>query len=116
LYWINGEAASGKSTLMKYIVAHPTTSRELDRWAVKMADAPRLRVASFSFWAGGTREQRSQSGLLRSILYELLLQEPRLVPVWHFRNSGPLCTPSRWASNFTLMQVQCRLLRFLATR
>jgi hypothetical protein len=94
LYWINGKAASGKSTLMKYILAHPDTSRHLNRWAASTdpAGAPRLRFASFFFWASGTREQRSQSGLLRSILYELLIQEPNLVPV---------AFPEQWSSLYS---------------
>ncbi|KAK4205062.1 hypothetical protein QBC40DRAFT_65709 [Triangularia verruculosa] len=81
IYWINGKAASGKSTLMKHIVSHPDTGRLLRSWVENAADtASNLRVASFFFWASGTKEQRSQAGLLRSILYELLVQDPELVP------------------------------------
>lgn len=94
VYWINGKAASGKSTLMKYILAHPATSRHLARWAASSdpTGALRPRFASFFFWAGGTKEQRSQSGLLRSILYELLIQEPHLVPV---------AFPEQWSSLYS---------------
>ncbi|KAK0742048.1 hypothetical protein B0T21DRAFT_123774 [Apiosordaria backusii] len=81
IYWINGKAASGKSTLMKYIVSHPDTARLLRSWAGNTPESTgNLRVASFFFWASGTKEQRSQAGLLRSILYELLIQDPELVP------------------------------------
>ncbi|KAK4170920.1 hypothetical protein QBC36DRAFT_109837 [Triangularia setosa] len=81
IYWINGKAASGKSTLMKYIVSHRDTARLLRSWASNTpASMGNLRVASFFFWSSGTKEQRSQAGLLRSILYELLIQDPELVP------------------------------------
>lgn len=94
VYWINGKAASGKSTLMKYILAHPDTPRHLSSWAASAdpADSLRLLFASFFFWASGTKEQRSQSGLLRSILYELLIQEPKLVPA---------VFPEQWSSLYS---------------
>lgn len=95
VYWVNGKAASGKSTLMKYILAHSDTQRLLQRWADSSETSGALRFASFFFWASGTKEQRSQTGLLRSILYELLVQEPDLVPVlfpkqWSIRYTGAL--------------------------
>ncbi|KAK3368778.1 hypothetical protein B0H63DRAFT_81443 [Podospora didyma] len=78
VYWINGKAAAGKSTLMKYIVSHPRTEQLLAKWA---DDPSQLFVASYFFWASGSKEQRSQSGLLRSILYQVLSREPKLVPL-----------------------------------
>jgi hypothetical protein len=94
IYWINGKAASGKSTLMKYILAHPDMPRHLRRWAASgdPAGSRSPRFASFFFWASGTKEQRSQSGLLRSILYEVLIQEPKLVP---------LAFPAQWSSLYS---------------
>ena len=77
VYWVNGKAAAGKSTLMKYIVSHPRTNQLLAKWA---DDPSQLFVASFFFWASGSKEQRSHSGLLRSILYQVLSREPKLVP------------------------------------
>lgn len=77
LYWINGKAASGKSTLMKYIFTHPDTPRHLRTWA---ANSP-LYIAGFFFWISGTKEQKSQIGLLRSLLHDILQQNPRLIPV-----------------------------------
>jgi hypothetical protein len=77
LYWVNGKAASGKSTLMKYVFLNNDTRRYLKLWAA----ASPLHVAGFFFWISGTKEQKSQSGLLRSLLYDILQQNPRLIPV-----------------------------------
>jgi hypothetical protein len=66
IYWINGKAGSGKSTLMRYIYEHPLKEELLKEWARPLP----LSVASagFFFWNSGIVEQRSQSGLLRSLL------------------------------------------------
>jgi type IV secretory pathway VirB4 component len=64
IYWINGKAGSGKSTLMRYIVENAETFEHLREWA----EPAELRVASFYFWHSGLPEQRSQSGLFRSLL------------------------------------------------
>jgi hypothetical protein len=82
-FWISGKAGSGKSTLMKHLSNSPTTKSLLQRWA----NANQLIVASFYFWVTGTEMQRSQEGLLQSILYEILRQEPDLIPT---------VLPSRW--------------------
>ncbi|KAK4969299.1 hypothetical protein LTR66_011696 [Elasticomyces elasticus] len=83
-YWINGKAASGKSTLMKHIVTSPRTESALCQWA----GGTSYLTASFFFWNAGTTLQKSQEGLLRSLLYEILRQRPELVPKampdsWH---------------------------------
>lgn len=77
IYWITGKAGSGKSTLMKYIVRHPCTKASLSRWS----DDHRLLMSSFFFWNSGSKEQRSQEGLLKSILFDILKQAPDLVSV-----------------------------------
>jgi hypothetical protein len=82
-FWISGKAGSGKSTLMKYINNSSNTTNLLRTWA----GTRQLIVASFYFWNTGTDMQRSQEGLLQSILYEVLRHEPGLIPV---------VLPSRW--------------------
>lgn len=82
-FWISGKAGSGKSTLMKYINNSPDTTDLLQTWA----GARQLVVASFYFWNTGTEMQKSQEGLLQSVLYEILRHEPDLIPV---------VLPSRW--------------------
>jgi hypothetical protein len=75
-FWLSGRAGSGKSTLMKYIIQSPETAVILRRWAEKRE----LFTASFYFWVSGSRMQKTQEGLLQSILYEILRQEPSLMP------------------------------------
>ncbi|OCL14738.1 hypothetical protein AOQ84DRAFT_220108 [Glonium stellatum] len=77
LYWIKGKAGSGKSTLMRYILNHCQTKQCLQEWANGLP----LCSASFFFWNSGTLEQKSQHGLLRALLYEVLKQQPQLIPI-----------------------------------
>lgn len=45
LYWVNGKAASGKSTLMRYILEHPETAAQLIVWA----NGAQLETTGFFF-------------------------------------------------------------------
>ncbi|KAH6886943.1 hypothetical protein B0T10DRAFT_575348 [Thelonectria olida] len=88
LYWITGKAGAGKSTLMKFLTCRgpveqlePGKNRTmphvaakenrctkyLEKWA---GDKP-LIVASFYFWAAGSAAQKSQTGLFRTLLFQL---------------------------------------------
>jgi hypothetical protein len=89
IYWINGKAGSGKSTLMRYISGHPHTRQSLSHWSPN-AD---LQVASFYFWNSGTSLLRKQAGLLRSLLYGILhrrsdLIRPVFAPEWESISSA----------------------------
>lgn len=75
IYWVNGKAGSGKSTLMKYIYNDKRTSQLLSQWSGSKS----VLVATFFFWNSGTQDQRSQSGLLRSLLFQILHHRPELV-------------------------------------
>ncbi|KAJ5906713.1 uncharacterized protein N7473_003629 [Penicillium subrubescens] len=75
IYWINGKAGSGKSTLMKYILE----SRVLRRTLSASDSSCQWAIAGFFFWSGGSQNQRSQAGLLRTILYQLLKECKDLV-------------------------------------
>jgi hypothetical protein len=76
IYWVSGKPGSGKSTLMKYLSENWRTSRELKLWA----RGSTLVTASFYFWNAGTAMQKSQQGLLQSILFEVLNQCPDMIP------------------------------------
>ena len=79
IYWINGKAGSGKSTLMKYIRRHSQLRQCLQSWS---GSHKQLMIASFFFfWRAGTKLQKTQGGLLRSLLFEALESRPDLVPV-----------------------------------
>jgi hypothetical protein len=83
IFWVAGKAGSGKSTLMKYLCDHRCTNYSLQKWAGE----DELVVASYYFWSAGNTLQKSQEGLLQSLLYQILRQCPQLIP--------KVC-PSRW--------------------
>ena len=83
IYWISGIAGSGKSVLMNYVANEPRTQKLLRLWA---GDA-RLIIAKYFFWNAGAQMQKSQQGLLQSLLRDIFGQCPELVPI--------VC-PSRW--------------------
>ncbi|KAK5996604.1 hypothetical protein PT974_01941 [Cladobotryum mycophilum] len=77
IYWVAGKAGSGKSTLMKFLRQHPTTTKYLRQWA-STCD---LIIADYYFWSLGTTIQKSQEGLFRSLLIQILGTRPNLMPV-----------------------------------
>jgi len=54
LYWINGKASSGKSTLLKFFVTKTKTRQCLSKWAKN----DHLVVSHFFFWKSGTVLQK----------------------------------------------------------
>lgn len=77
IYWISGKPGSGKSTLMKYIYDYSQTRNCLKVWAGDV----RLATASFFFWIAGTDMQKSQQGLLRQLLFEILKSCPDWISI-----------------------------------
>ncbi|TVY35313.1 hypothetical protein LSUB1_G005650 [Lachnellula subtilissima] len=78
VYWISGQPGSGKSTLLKFVAEHEKTTQYLKAWAGNK----KLVTADFYFWSASTRKfQKSQQGLLRTILYQILRQCPELIQV-----------------------------------
>ncbi|KAI3317150.1 hypothetical protein HD806DRAFT_541551 [Xylariaceae sp. AK1471] len=84
IYWITGKPGSGKSTLMKFLTGHLRLRDLLTQWS---GSRPFI-LARFYFWNAGTAIQRTQEGLLRTLLYQCLTQRPQLIP--------KVC-PRRWA-------------------
>ncbi|KAJ9148897.1 p-loop containing nucleoside triphosphate hydrolase [Pleurostoma richardsiae] len=90
-YWITGKAGSGKSTLMKYILSDKRTVSHLKIWTRSGS----LIIASYFFWAHGTSLQKTQEGLLRGLLGDVLKQCQYLIPevfpdiFMHILRSGP---------------------------
>jgi hypothetical protein len=87
IYWINGKAGSGKSTLMKFVFGHRETMSHLAVWAKNS----KFYIADFFFWYSGTTLQKSQLGLLRSLLYDILRKNINLIPV---------VLPQQWAEMY----------------
>ena len=73
VFWINGKAGSGKSTLMNFISHRKETRVELERWAGQR----RLIMPKFYLWRAGTQaEQHNLNGVIRSLLFQLLCIRP----------------------------------------
>ncbi|KAE8447050.1 hypothetical protein EG329_011185 [Mollisiaceae sp. DMI_Dod_QoI] len=97
IYWISGKAGSGKSTLMKHIFDDPRTKTYLQQWGQPQmglqANKERpVVIATFFFWNSGTEIQKSQLGLLRSLLFQVLGKHRDLIPI---------CLPNRWAKQYS---------------
>ncbi|SMR61740.1 unnamed protein product [Zymoseptoria tritici ST99CH_3D1] len=77
LYWISGVAGSGKSTLMKFLYSNEQTATQLDVWR----KGGKLLVAAYFFWeVGKIPLLRTQQGLLRTLLFQILRQRLELIP------------------------------------
>jgi hypothetical protein len=96
IYWIQGKAGSGKSTLMKYLSEHTCTRSSLKNWA----GSHRLFIGSHFFWNAGHSLQKSKEGLLQTLLYQVLKQCPDLIekvcPI-RFSQHGNV-DPEPWSS------------------
>ncbi|KAE9367299.1 hypothetical protein N431DRAFT_444453 [Stipitochalara longipes BDJ] len=75
LFWINGLAGRGKSTLMKFAFREERTTTLLEKWA----NGRRLHIANFFFWNSGLEIQKSQRGLFQSLLCQIFRSDPDLV-------------------------------------
>ena len=75
-YWIQGKPGSGKSTLMKFAKDHPLTRSLLEQY-----HPSHWVVAAYFFHDRGTEVQKSISGFLREILYQILRQRRSLFPI-----------------------------------
>ncbi|KAI6909237.1 hypothetical protein KC355_g18521, partial [Hortaea werneckii] len=76
LFWIRGRPASGKSTLMKFLTDARRTDDVMKGWATDHD----ITIASHYFWAPGSTVQKSQQGMLQSLVHQALLADLTLVP------------------------------------
>ncbi|KAH8722676.1 hypothetical protein GQ44DRAFT_622125, partial [Phaeosphaeriaceae sp. PMI808] len=76
VFWAMGKPGSGKSTLMKFLANHPLTKQHLKGWAA----AKTIVMANYFFWNAGNDLQKSQEGLLRSLLFAILRKCPHMIP------------------------------------
>ncbi|KAL7916601.1 hypothetical protein GGI35DRAFT_46747 [Trichoderma velutinum] len=75
IYWITGKPGAGKSTLVKFISQDPMFETLLQAWAT----GSQLLITRFFSWIpGANRLQKSQDGLFRTILLEVIRQRPQL--------------------------------------
>ncbi|KAI1126995.1 hypothetical protein F5Y10DRAFT_278419 [Nemania abortiva] len=78
-YWISGKPASGKSTLLKFIVQDPRMTKLLGN--LKLEEGP--IIATFFFHHRGSALQKSLEGLMRSILVQMLKQRHELAVLFN---------------------------------
>lgn len=109
VFWIAGKPGCGKSTLMRFVYSEERTRFALEEWA----GDKRLIVGGHFFWIAGYDLQRSQDGLLRSLLYTILAEYPLLMPTviperW---GGGPPKQGHPWTRSELLDSLQrfCRL-------
>jgi hypothetical protein len=70
---------------MKYLFDERKTQELLNVWSNGLP----IVKAGFFFWYAGTEMQKSHNGLLRSILWQILDQQPKLIPIAY---------PEQWKS------------------
>ncbi|KAF4965154.1 hypothetical protein FSARC_7021 [Fusarium sarcochroum] len=83
-YWITGKPGSGKSTMMKFILQNPALKRHLQKWSLGLP----VYTIKYYAWRPGVEMAKSEDGLLRTLLHQLLKINPKMVPY--------LC-PRRWS-------------------
>lgn len=84
IFWITGKPGAGKSTFIKFVADNVETNVALRKWA----GANKPVVGRHYFWNAGTSIQRSQEGLLRSLLHDIFYEVPELLQE---------ACPRRWA-------------------
>jgi NACHT domain len=106
-YWISGKAGSGKSTLMKFTCNDPRTMENLQRWAA----VQNVFLGSHFFWSAGTPMQKSQKGMLQTLLFQVLSQYPDLVPIacsqrWKSSSCTPFAEKEPWTKGELLSSLE----------
>ena len=74
LYWIQGKPGSGKSTAMKFAMLHGETRKFLTRY-----HNSNWIITGFFFHDRGSDVQKSLSGCLREVLYQVIKAKPHLI-------------------------------------
>lgn len=74
-FWISGKPGSGKSTFMKFLACDQRTRDALVKWS----DPKPVAIGTHYFWCAGSPMERSQQGLVKALLSEVLRQYPDLV-------------------------------------
>lgn len=104
VYWISGKPASGKSTLMKFILSHDQTEPLLREWQ------DNVHILSHFFWRPGTELQQSIKGLLCSLLHQIFVQDKDQA-LSYLKTRRELCwkdSPSDWdAKELQALLIDC---------
>jgi hypothetical protein len=109
IFWVSGKAGSGKSTLMKFITRNPATDDLLSEWA------PQGFVsAAYYFWSSGTDMQKSQKGLMQTIVYDVFRRCPELISDACVRRWNDCLRVPTWDSTWSMAELS-EALRYIAT-
>jgi hypothetical protein len=90
IFWVNGKAGSGKSSLMSFVSNDKRAMEALRSWSGGQA----VQIIRFFFWRPGSSFQRSIPGLLRSLLWQLLKMDPMKID--DLLAEGSLRRDSHW--------------------
>lgn len=93
LLWIKGKPGTGKSTIMKFVLANAKNSM------------PEATIVSFFFNARGDRLEKSTLGMYRSLLTQVLQKLPDLQPVLDVLGA-PVTTQSATQYNWHIETVK----------
>lgn len=105
IYWISGKPGSGKTTVVKYILADERTKKYLNIWC------PGCTIVSHYFWLPGSPMQRNMEGLLCSLLYQLLENNSDALTEAMSFVSGPKSSYTDWSH----AELQSSVVRVLDT-
>ncbi|KAK3381239.1 hypothetical protein B0H63DRAFT_475148 [Podospora didyma] len=97
VYWVTGKPGSGKSTLMKFINTNPETNAALKIWA----RGRKLLSARFYFYYNGSTLEKSELGVLRSLIHQLCWSDPELIQIGFADRFEAMCLRSQPPSPFT---------------
>ncbi|KAM0715897.1 hypothetical protein Q7P37_008411 [Cladosporium fusiforme] len=76
IFWINGKPASGKSCLMSYI--EDQRDGRLKQGLQQWSGSRKLHIFSHFFWRPGSELQKSITGLLRTLLFQMIKENPSI--------------------------------------
>jgi hypothetical protein len=115
IFWIHGKPGCGKSTLMKFVCSNPKTEKKLRVWA----SPKKLAIAHYFFWRAGSTLQKTQQGLLRSLVFEMIRECPELLSV--AKTTLPKTNifdsrHERWTKDQLLKTYKAMVSQTLATR
>jgi hypothetical protein len=79
VFHVVGKAGSGKSTMMKFLANHDKVRKYLEHWAA--SDNKQLILSKFFFWKLGSDDQKTVSGLLRGLLFDIVKHCPDITPL-----------------------------------
>ncbi|KAK1753395.1 hypothetical protein QBC47DRAFT_268160, partial [Echria macrotheca] len=112
-YWVTGKPGSGKSTLIKYIAENSSTTEKLNAWAQDHD----LFVAQHYFSYRASELQRSEIGMLRSLLHQILQDQPDFIKQGFSERYRVLCSTAGGVSGeFGTEELRTCLRRVIDSR